>query len=84
MSEWLQFSEESYNYLLQETTVSNSPLNCTSRLSRYCGAVHKETWVLNGYGLTVKIASSSYPPPALPPFSAAATTASEALQPNRA
>lgn len=42
LSEWLQFSEESYNCLLQETTVSNSPLNFMSRLFSYCGAVYKK------------------------------------------
>ena len=91
MSEWLQFSEENYNCLLQETTVSNSPLNFMSRLSSYCGAVYKKTGVFNGYGLTDKNAfsSSSSPPPPLPPlplhhFSVAATSTSVALRLNRA
>ena len=85
LSEWLQFSEESYNCLLQETTVSNSPLNFMSRLSSYSGAVYNKTWVLNGYGLTDKNAYSSSPPPLPPhPFSAAATSTSVALRPNRA
>jgi len=59
--------EVTYNYLQQERTVSNSTLNFMRMLSSYCGAVYKETWVLNGNGLTVKNACSSSFLPLPPP-----------------